>query len=263
MELWDEELYQQLKQAVRKAGGMFSDRKKAAEIRKKGATDFVTQVDLSVQSFLKERLEQLAPQVQLMGEEQDNSGLDPDRPMWVLDPVDGTTNLVHDYCHSAVSLALVQAGQVELGLVHNPFAGELFSARRGGGAFLNGAPIRVSGARRLADSLVDVGTNPSDREHAGRNFQWMQEIFDRSHDVRRMGAASLCLCYVAAGRLDGYVEGGLKPWDYAAGMLIVREAGGFVSSPEGEEPSLLTGGGVVAGNGAVGPQLLELLKSLA
>ncbi len=261
MEYGSGTLMGQLSQAVKEAGRMFNDREKAAQVKQKGATDFVTQVDVSVQNYLRERLEKLAPDIQFMGEEKDNSDLDFTRPMWVLDPVDGTTNLVHGFCHSAVSLALADQGEVLYGLVYNPDADELYTAERGGGAFLNGVPIRVSGVKRLADALVDVGTNPGDRERADRSFRWMRAVFDRCHDVRRMGAASLCLCYVAAGRLDGYLEGSLKPWDYAAGMLIVREAGGFVSTTERGEPSLAEGSGIVCANGQIGLELLEALEA--
>ncbi|MEA4934482.1 MAG: inositol monophosphatase family protein [Lawsonibacter sp.] len=260
MEFSEETLFTQLSQAVREAGRMFSDREKAAQVKQKGATDFVTQVDVSVQDFLKVRLAQLAPEVQLMGEEKDNSDLDYTRPMWVLDPVDGTTNLVHSFCCSAVSLALVDQGDVLLGLVYNPFADELFTARKGMGACLNGMPIQVSAAEYLADSLVNMGTNPGDRVGADRAFRWMRGVYNRCHDVRQLGVASVCLCYVAAGRLDGYVEGSLKPWDYAAGMLIVREAGGVVRTTEGSEPSLAVGSGILGANGQIGPELLDVLR---
>lgn len=262
MDYSGEVLLEQLSEAIREAGKIFSDREKAAQIKYKGATDFVTQVDVSVQSFLRERLEKLAPNVQMMGEEKDNTDLDFSKHMWVLDPVDGTTNLVHGFCHSAVSLALADRGEVLLGLVYNPYADELFTAWKGGGARLNGVPIQTSRTEQLAGSLVDVGTNPSDRQEADRNFRWMRAIFDRCHDVRRLGAASLCLCYVAAGRLDAYLESSLKPWDYAAGMLILREAGGFVSTLAGEEPSLSKGDGILGTNKHIGPELLELLRSL-
>lgn len=260
MEYSEEVLFQQLFPVVREAGRLFYDRKKAAQIKQKGATDFVTEVDVSVQNFLKVRLARLAPDVQLMGEEKDNSDLNFARPMWVLDPVDGTTNLVHDFCHSAVSLALVDQGEVRMGLVYNPYTDELFTAQKGRGACLNEVPIQVSDAKCLADSLVDMGTNPSDRAGADRSFRWMRGVYDHCHDVRRLGVASICLCYVAAGRLDGYVEGSLKPWDYAAGMLIVREAGGFVCTTEGSEPSLAIGSGILSANGLIGPELLNVLR---
>ena len=149
-----------------------------------------------------------------------------------------------------------------MALVYNPYAGELFTALEGKGAFCNGTPIAVSGTRRLADSLVDVGTNPSQRDRADQAFRWMRALYDHCHDVRRMGAASLCLCYVAAGRLDAYVEAGLKPWDYAAGMLLVREAGGMAVTPEGKDPALSTGGGSAASNGHIGPDFLALLAEV-
>ena len=109
---------------------------------------------------------------------------------------------------------------------------------------------------------MDVGTNPSDRPGADRTFRWMRAVYDRSHDIRRIGAASIALCYVAAGRVDGFVEGGLKPWDYAAGMLLVQEAGGTVSTPEGTPLSLSRGGAVVASNGPIGPELLAVIQGL-
>ena len=263
MNIQDPVFLAQVEQVVREAGQIFYDRTKVSHMKHKGVTDFVTEVDLSVQTFLKERLAQLAPEVQLMGEEKDNSGLDFEKPMWILDPVDGTMNLVHGFRHSAVSLALADRGQVELGLVYDPYAGELFSARRGGGAFVNGEPIHVSGAKRLADCLVDVGTNPSQREAADRTFRWLRAVYDRCHDIRRVGAASVDLCYVAAGRLDAYMEIGLKPWDYAAGLLIVQEAGGAVVTVDGGAPSLKTGSGILGTNGAVTQELLTVLCQTA
>lgn len=255
-----EELLERVSEAVRQAGRLFGHQEMAEQIRQKGATDFVTQVDVTVQEQLRSRLKELAPEVQFMGEEQDNSGVDLSGAVWILDPVDGTTNLIHGFRHSAVSLALAEAGRVTMALVYNPYAGELFTALAGRGGFCNGQPISVSPARRLADALVDVGTNPSQREKADRAFRWMRTLYDHCHDVRRMGAASLCLSYVAAGRLDAYVEDGLKPWDYAAGMLLVREAGGMAATPEGREPSLSTGGGIAASNGFIGADFLKLLS---
>lgn len=255
-----EELLERVSEAVRRAGALFGDRELAEQIRRKGVTDFVTQVDLTVQEQLRGALRAIAPEVQFMGEEQDNSGLDFGGAVWILDPVDGTMNLIHGFRHSAVSLALAEGGEVTMALVYDPFADELFTALAGRGARCNGRPIAVSGAERLADALVDVGTNPSEREKADRMFRWMRGVYDRCHDVRRMGAASLCLAYVAAGRLDAYVEDGLKPWDYAAGMLLVREAGGMAATPERAEPSLEHGGGIAAANRRIGPDFLKLLS---
>lgn len=256
----NQELFEQVAAAVREAGKLFSDRALAGQVHRKDRTDFVTSVDLAVQEQLKARLAQLAPDVQFMGEEKDNSDIDFGGRVWILDPVDGTTNLVHNFCHSAVSLALAERGVVTMGMIYNPYAGELFTARRGQGAFCNGVPIHVSPARSLSESLCSVGTNPSCREQADQTFAWMRAVYDSCHDVRRVGAASIELCYVACGRLEGYVERGLKPWDYAAGMLIVREAGGSVTAEDGSEPSLSVGGAIAASNGSIHGELLSLLK---
>ena len=152
--------------------------------------------------------------------------------------MDGTTNLIHNFRHSAVSLALSEAGQILFGVVYNPYSGECFTARRGQGAFCNGSPIRVSSADRLEDSLLSVGTVPGRRKLADTAFRQMRALYDTCQDVRRTGCASLDLCWVACGRLDGYVELSLQPWDYAAGMLIVAEAGGWVTAPDGSPLSL-------------------------
>ena len=174
--------------------------------------------------------------------------------------MDGTTNLIHGFRHSAISLALAEGERVRLGLVYDPFAGELFAARRGGGAFCNGKPIHVSGAARLADSLCSVGTNPGRREEAGATFARARRIYDRCHDIRRLGAASVELCYTACGRLDAYLEHGLKPWDYAAGGLILTEAGGRLTTWDGKAPSLAAAScAILATNGRIHEELLALV----
>lgn len=250
MNILTESLVEETVQAVQEAGACLSDPAAVHSIRTKGETaDYVTNVDLAVQELLRERLAALAPDVQFMGEEQDNTGLDWSRPCWILDPVDGTTNLIHNFRHSAVSLALSEAGQILFGVVYNPYSGECFTARRGQGAFCNGSPIRVSSADRLEDSLLSVGTVPGRRELADTAFRQMRALYDTCQDVRRTGCASLDLCWVACGRLDGYVELSLQPWDYAAGMLIVAEAGGRVTAPDGSPLSLCQGGPLLASNG--------------
>ena len=249
-------------QAVREAGACLSDPAAVHSIRAKGETDYVTNVDLAVQELLRERLAVLTPDIQFMGEEQDNSRLDWHRPCWILDPVDGTTNLIHSFRHSAVSLALSEAGQIIFGVVYNPYSGECFTARRGQGAFCNGSPIRVSSVgSRLEDSLLSAGTVP------GPHGSWRTPLSGRCapctircQDVRRTGCASLDLCWVACGRLDGYVELSLQPWDYAAGMLIVAEAGGRVTAPDGSPLSLCQGGPLLASNGRLHSTLQTILK---
>ena len=168
------ELFDGAVKAVTACGEMLKDRKAAAAIDSKGRTDFVTAVDLAVQECLQERLAALAPEIQFMGEEQDNTGLDWSRPCWVLDPVDGTTNLIHGFWHSAISLALAEGGQTVFGVVSNPYTEECFTARRDGGAFRNGVPIHVSNVSRLADSLLSAGTVPGRRELPDTAFPQMR-----------------------------------------------------------------------------------------
>ena len=253
-------LIEQAVKAVLEAGKLLTDPAAVRSIRSKSETDYVTDVDLAVQELLRERLAALAPEIQFMGEEQDNTGLDWSRPCWILDPVDGTTNLIHNFRHSAISLALAEDGQTVFGVVYNPYTEECFTARRGGGAFQNGALIHVSDVSRLEDSLLSAGTVPGRRELADTAFRQMRALYDACQDVRRTGCASLDLCWVACGRLDGYVELSLQPWDYAAGMLIVAEAGGRVTAPDGSPLSLCQGGPLLASNGKLHAVLQSLLK---
>ena len=253
-------LIEQAVKAVRKAGALLTDQSAVRNIWAKSETDFVTNVDVTVQETLKAQLASLAPEIQFMGEEQDNSRLDWNRPCWLLDPVDGTTNLIHSFQHSAISLALAEAGQILFGVVYNPYSGECFTARRGQGAFCNGSPIRVSGADRLEDSLLCAGTVPGRRELADKAFCQMRNLYNVCQDIRRTGCASLDLCWVACGRLDGYVELFLQPWDYAAGLLIVNEAGGRITAPDGSPLSLCQGGPLLASNGKLHAALQSLLK---
>lgn len=253
-------LIEQAVKAVRKAGALLTDQSAVRNIWAKSETDFVTNVDVTVQETLKAQLASLAPEIQFMGEEQDNSRLDWNRPCWILDPVDGTTNLIHSFRHSAVSLALSEAGQILFGVVYNPYSGECFTARRGQGAFCNGSPIRVSGADRLEDSLLCAGTVPGRRELADKAFCQMRNLYNVCQDIRRTGCASLDLCWVACGRLDGYVELFLQPWDYTAGLLIVNEAGGRITAPDGSPLSLCQGGPLLASNGKLHAALQSLLK---
>ena len=247
-------------QAVLAAGGLLADPAALRSIRAKSETDYVINVDLAVQEFLREHLAALAPDVQFMAEEQDNSALDLTRPCWILDPVDGTTNLIHQFQHSAISLALAEGGQIVFGVVYNPYMEECFTARRGGGAFRNGVSIQVSAVSRLADSLLSAGTVPGRRELADDAFRQMRALYDRCQDVRRTGCASLDLCWVACGRLDGYVELSLQPWDYAAGMRIAAEAGGKVTTLDGSPLSLREGGPLLASNGRLHSALQAILK---
>lgn len=246
---------EEIQGVVREAAKLFTDRSAVGMIREKGLYDYVTAVDEAVQQYIQEKLEALYPNIQFMGEEKDNSTIDMKGDVWVLDPVDGTTNLVHDYRNSAISLALISNREVILGIIYNPFSDEMYYAKKGEGSFLNGEKIHVSDAKAMGESLISIGTSPYFKDEAEENFKTFSQIFRECQDIRRCGAASLDLAHVACGRIDGYMENHLKLWDYAAGVLIVREAGGIVLNYEGQELQMELDGNVVAGNSII-PRLI-------
>lgn len=244
---------------IKETKAIAADRGSAQDIKVKGLADFVTKVDLGVQEFLKPRLRELYPDVQFMSEEKDNSDVDFTGKVWVLDPIDGTTNLIHDYKMSAVSLALVDNGVPVLGIVYNPFSEEVFYAKKGMGAFLNGDKINVSGADTLLKSLISVGTSPYRKDLADENFNLIKRFFVAAEDIRRCGSAAMDLCYLACGRTDGFFEKNLKPWDYAAGIVILREAGGSCTDMNGNEPSYRIPSDICASNGKIQREMLDIL----
>ncbi len=242
---------------VKETQGIIKNRTMAARVKEKGIADYVTQVDLEVQNFLKKALYTLAPDTQFLGEETGLHNIEADS-YWILDPVDGTTNLIHDYQHSVVSLALCRKKEIVAGIVYDPFHDELFSAVKGEGSMLNGKPIHVSAAKSLSETIIGIGT--AKRENATENFARFLKVYEHSQDIRRIGSAALELAYVACGRQGGYFEGYLNPWDYAAGMLIVQEAGGIVSDWNGNELDPAHGNHIAGTNGQIHKELLNLLS---
>lgn len=236
---------------VKRVRPLFFDQGMASRVREKGAADFVTAVDFSVQDTIEKGLEQIAPGVQFMGEEKDNRDIDFSGSFWILDPVDGTTNLIHDYRQSAVSLALCEQGQLTLGIIYQPYTGELFLARRGMGATWNGQPIHVSDASAMKDSMIAVGTTPYNKEMGEENFRNFYDIFMACEDIRRSGSAAIDLASVACGRVEAYFERNLKPWDFAAGCLLIQEAGGTVTDFSGGPVKLSGPCDIVGGNQAI------------
>lgn len=218
-----------VKQIVLDAGEIARKEAKHCDVFTKGRADFVTQADLNIQAFIKESLQEEYPDIGFQGEE-DGDDICADGIRWILDPIDGTTNYIYNYNHSAISLALRNGNETAFGVIYNPFTDEMFSAVHGEGAFLNDMPIHVNKAESLDNALVAVGTSPYYKEMAPEVFRKIEKIYSRSLDIRRGGSAALDLAYVACGRLDAYFEYRLKPWDYAAGNLIVMESGGVVSS---------------------------------
>ena len=244
---------------VRHAGRLLLERRGADRIKTKAAQDFVTEVDFAVQTAICDALKENWPELQFMGEERDNSDIDFSKPYWVLDPVDGTTNLIHDFHLSVISLALVINHEPQFGVVYNPYYNEEFTGILGGGAFLNGEPIHVSSVPSLSQALVFVGTAPYRRKEMDENFRRIERVYLAGHDVRRFGCTALELCYLACGRADGYFEFGTKPWDIAAGWLILREAGGEAVSIDGTRPPLDRESAIVATNGNFTEELRKLM----
>ena len=225
---------------------------------KTSAADLVTDYDLAVETLLREKLLALLPEAVFYGEEEAENAPDPTRGWaFIVDPIDGTTNFVRHLHQSAVSVALARDGQVEYAVVLDPYKGELFTAQRGKGAFLNGAPIAVS-QRPLASGIFLMGTAIYRREYLEPTMRLTTQLFQRSCDFRRMGAAALDLCYVACGRGELFFEYSLCPWDVAAGSLLITEAGGRITTLTGEPIPLHRRCSVWASN-AVNADLLREL----
>lgn len=239
---------------VKRTRDFVENRERDGHVKIKGRSDYVTQVDTDIQEFLSRELRNRFPDIQFLGEEEGLHEMSADT-YWILDPIDGTTNLIHDYRHSVVSLGLYEQGKITLGIIYDPFREDVYYAQKGQGSFLNGTPIHVSEAKALRETIISVGTSPYDRELAEENFRRIQRVFDKAQDIRRTGSAAMDLAYVACGRTGGFFEPCLRPWDFAAGMLLVEEAGGKVTDFAGEPLNFLKKGSVVASNGTVHEEL--------
>jgi len=220
--------------AAKAAGEVLKEKfGKVRHIVKKGEIDLVTEADLAAEEIILEMLGNHFPKDNILSEEagiRDGSS----HRNWIVDPLDGTTNFAHGFPFFGVSIALEVEEEIVLGIVYNPFMGEFFEAQKGQGAFLNGSPIHVSNARKLSDSLLSTGFPYDIRERSNRIFERFKTMVVSSQGVRRGGSAAVDMCYVAAGRLDAHWEENLKPWDTAGASVIVLEAGGKLTTCEGE-----------------------------
>ncbi len=247
---------QAAQEIAQEAGGLLVDEfHKPRQISYKAEVDIVTQADRRSEEFIVERLGTLFPQHSVVAEEGGGQQQDSEFT-WYVDPLDGTTNFAHSYPFFAVSLALVQGADIVAGVVHDPMREETFSAALGEGAWLNQKQLSVSRTERLQESLLSTGF-PTKKRHASYNAAYFHRFTDSSHGVRRDGAAALDLCYVACGRFDGFWEFNLMRWDVAAGMLIVREAGGAVTDLHGI-PYRLGGEAIVASNKRIHSEVCQL-----
>lgn len=219
---------------VRQAGEMFKTRDFDVEI-KTSISDKVTSMDIAVEKFLKEKLTLLIQNSGFLGEESDPHALD-NEYVWVVDPIDGTANFVRDLMTSCVAVALLKNKQPVLGIVYNPYRDEMFYAEKGKGAYLNGEPIKVSD-KPFSEGIYYTSLAPYNKEDVKIALNVMEEVFMLSDDMRRFGSAEIELCLLACARADLYFEFRLNPWDYAAGGLILTEAGGYIGIPHTDEIS--------------------------
>ncbi|GHE88687.1 inositol monophosphatase [Aliiroseovarius zhejiangensis] len=229
------------------------------QVSMKGAGDFVSKADTAAEQIIRDVLMEARPNYGWLAEESDAvDGKDPTR-RWIVDPLDGTTNFLHGLAHWAISIALEHKGEIVAGVIYDAAKDEMFSAEKGEGAWLNQSRLRVSGRSRLIESLFATGLPFAGRADLPDTLQDLARILPSCSGVRRFGSAALDLAYVAAGRYDGFWERRLHAWDVAAGLVIVREAGGFVA-PIDPEGSILEQGEVIAANEAIFEKFAGLVR---
>jgi len=251
--------------AARKAGAIINRASldlDLVRVSAKGRSDFVTEVDHAAEQAIIEILKTAYPQHAILAEESGASGPHSGSEYtWIIDPLDGTTNFIHGFPQYAVSIGLQHDGQITQAVVYDPTRNELFTATRGRGAFLNDRRLRVSRRDKLRDSLIGTGFPFRKLEHLDQYVRMFKRITEETAGIRRPGAAALDLAYVAAGRLDGFWEFGLSPWDMAAGSLLIIESGGLISDFDGQK-DYLQSGHVVCGAPKVFEQLLKLVQEV-
>jgi len=250
--------------AARKAGrSLIKDFREVEnlQVSMKGAGDFVSRADLAAEQILKDELLGTRPNYGWCAEESaEIEGVDPTR-RWIVDPLDGTTNYLHGLPHFAVSIALEYKGEIVSAVIYDPAKDEMFVAEKGQGAFMNESRLRVSGRSKLIESIFATGVPFGGRADLPDTLQDMARLAPACAGIRRWGAAALDMAYVAAGRYDGYWERGLHSWDIAAGVLIVREAGGFVE-PLRPGDNILSDGALVCANEPLFPSLTKIIRNI-
>lgn len=229
------------------------------QVSLKGPGDYVSQADKRAEEIVYTELQRVRSGYSFLMEERGLVEGDDAQHRWIVDPLDGTTNFLHGIPIFGVSIALERQGQIVAGVIYNPAMDELYTAERGGGAFLNDRRMRVAARRELSDSVVSTGIPHIGRGQHGQALIDLRNVMGEVAGIRRFGAAALDLAYVAAGRTDGFWEDGLKAWDIAAGMLMVREAGGYLSDRSGGQ-DMLENGSIVAGNEVIQAKLLKQLQ---
>ncbi len=249
--------------AAREAGALLLDfANRGFEVSQKGRINLVTEADHASEEHIKKLISATYPEHRILAEE--SGAIDvhgsQSEVCWIIDPLDGTTNFAHGLPCYAVSIGIERAGEMIAGVIFDPTRDELFSAERGGGAYLNGEGIRVSAVERLERALVVSGFPYDIRERMEEYMPAWERFLARAQGVRRLGAAAIDMCYVANGRLDGFWEFGLHPWDTAAGWVLIEEAGGRVTNAHGEQFEN-AGSSLLCSNGLIHDEMLEVLRS--
>jgi Archaeal fructose-1,6-bisphosphatase and related enzymes of inositol monophosphatase family len=247
-------------ETARDAGQILLERFGRTTVMKKGDIDLVTEADLASEAMIIERIKSHFPKHSILAEEAGEAVIigGDNTWKWIIDPLDGTTNYAHGYPCFAVNLALEHEGEIVIGVTFDPTRDELFAAEKGKGATLNGKPIRVSSSADLGESLICTGF-PYDFKRREDFARHLTQFLLNSRGVRRDGSAAIDLAYVACGRFDGFWEEGLKPWDLAAGKLLIEEAGGWVTNYDGSAFSIYQPP-ICASNGNIHGQMLAVLQ---
>ncbi len=228
------------------------------QVSMKGPGDYVSQADRKAEEIIHAELAKARPGYAFLMEERGAVEGEDAQHRWIVDPLDGTTNFLHGIPVFSISIALERQGQIVAAVIYNPAMDELYTAERGGGAFLNDRRLRVAARTKLSDTVIGTGVPHLGRGHHGNFLIELRHVMGEVSGIRRFGSAALDLAYVAAGRMDGFWEEALSPWDMAAGILLVREAGGFVSDRNGGQ-TMLDSGSIVAGNEAIHRALLKTI----
>jgi len=246
--------------AARKAGSYISrtiERVDTLQVDSKGYNDFVSEVDRRAEQEIIQVIHKAYPHHAILAEESGEQGNNDS--VWIIDPLDGTTNFLHGFPQFAVSIALQHNGRMEVAVIYDPLRDELFTAIHGSGAQMNGRRLRVSKAKGVDGALIGTGFPFKDQTHLDAYLGMFKALVPRAAGIRRAGSAALDLAYVAAGRLDGFWEIGLKPWDMAAGILLIQEAGGIIGDFRGG-PGFFSSGNVVTGNARVFEGLVTIIQ---
>lgn len=225
-------------------------------IKMKGVADFVTSIDLEINNYLKKALLNMDDNIAFFSEEENGSLKD---VCWILDPIDGTTNLIYGYNMSTISLALYANKGIQFGIVYNPFTKECFTAERHKGAYLNGVSIHVSD-RHMKEAIIEFGAGSTNKQNADINFEMAKNIFKNCIDIRRICSSALSICFIASGRIDGYFEQKLKPWDYAAASIILEEAGGKITDFDNNKIQFAKKTSIIASNTKIHKPIYEIIS---